>query len=247
MKKSGLWDAVLAGAARPEGIGQYELLDFGLRKVADAFYRLKRLKKIFKVGVRKDTRAFIRQEDADAYREKLKARYLERKRNWDRNHRKPYQRVPRVTQGERILAAASQQGGCSPYDFPDLTAAQVRDSARHLAEAGKLYVAGNRQLRRFFADPAEAMVYEASIPKLKKEKKRENNRKRAKVVRQKVAKAPKSPKPPKPPAVRAVHIPKYVGPKWEDDAPAIIPDHVKVQVIPSPPAFGLAAKYGIRT
>jgi hypothetical protein len=39
-----------------------------------------------------------------------------------------------------------------------------------------------------------------------------------------------------------IHIPKYTGPKWDANAPAIIPPHVKVQVIPSPPEFGPAAK-----
>jgi hypothetical protein len=168
-----------------------------------------------------------------------------------------------------LKARASKPEGATYLDFPELTHRQVLENARKMPD---MYVVGVRHQARLFVDPEHAAHYEyVALPAIKLEIKRAKRRadwlrqkarehalkppkppKPVKVKAEKPAKPKQQPKPPKagrpitlgkPKAgIDGVTIKGYTGMKWSVDTPAIVPAHVKVQHIPSPSAFGPAAK-----
>jgi hypothetical protein len=169
-----------------------------------------------------------------------------------------------------LKARASKPEGATYLDFPELTHRQVLENARKMPDM--FVVGVRHQARLFVDPEHAAHYEYVALPAIKHEIKRAKRRsdwlrekarlhalkppKPPKPVKVKAEKPAKPRQPPKPPkagrpitigkqtkaGIAGVTIKNYTGMKWTPDTPAIVPPHVQVQYIPSPPAFGPAAK-----
>jgi hypothetical protein len=127
-------------------------------------------------------------------------------------------------------------------------------------------VVGYRRQRRIFTDPAHAAVYAEALPIIRKQLKAQRNAlrkaapkppkpaKQPKVEVETPAKAPKAktaPNNPKKPAwskeqqpsvkfarpQAGINVPKYTGPKFDKNAPAINEGQIKPTVCPGHPGY----------
>jgi hypothetical protein len=150
----------------------------------------------------------------------------------------------------KALELAASANGVASSDFnQDERRKASRLLWRMAFQSNELHRGGNGRFGRYFATSAAAQAFAESFEQTCADRAKAKQRERK--ARQVEAKrlAARKPKPSgKGKAITignphaAVSIPGYTGPKWDANAPAIIPPHVKVQVIPSPPEFGPAAK-----
>lgn len=247
---TGLFAFFLEKASHPNGVGNAELYAFGYTddQVSSNMRHLGLREQIFAVGYRNERRYFTNKANADQYAAELvqiKAQKKRAKYERDLENRRLQPKKKRVQKARTnslasaIRELASRPEGMDPGEIQGQARIRVSRNADTMPD---VIGVGFKETRRYFTRQEDADRYAVQAEELRRQRQeaaREKDR-----ARHRKPSSLRKPKLAVNSAIQGVLVPKFTGPKFDENQPTIIPKGVKVQKLQGHPGYD--ARYNVK-